>query len=92
MKYKQSQKYRPSPPESPDPHRARKARMRTAHEPTVVVLRALLLEVVVAHAQLVQAGPVQLRQQVQPQRHLVAAVVALRLGARPCISATLQHG
>ena len=39
---------------------------------------------VVPHVELVQAGPVELGQQVQPEGHLVAAVVALGLAGSAC--------
>lgn len=54
---------------------------------TFVIISVVLLEVVVPHARLrhVQAGPVQLRDERQPQRHLVPAVVAPHLWLAACV-------
>lgn len=42
-------------------------------------MRLALAEVVVSHRDVGVAGPVQLRYEVQPQRHLMAAIVAAHL-------------
>lgn len=47
-------------------------------------MRIALAEMMVAHRDVRVAGPMQLRYEVQPQRHLMAAIVAAHLRLEGC--------